>query len=136
MKKLLTAVILLFCLTVSAACGAEEPIDPSALADGSYQVEVTMEGGSGKASIASPAELTVSDGQLIATIVWSSPYYVFMEVDGVQYDPVTGADENSTFEIPVTLDTDVPVKACTIAMSEPHVIDYTLHFDSTTIQGD
>ena len=43
------------------------------LEDGSYTAEVTLEGGSGRASIESPATLTVKDGKVTASIVWSSP---------------------------------------------------------------
>ena len=34
----------------------------------------------------------------------------------------------------ITLDEDIAVSALTTAMSEPHLIDYTLHFDSATLQ--
>ena len=69
-----------------------------------------------------------------ATIVWSSPHYDQMVVDGTQYLPVNDSG-NSTFEIPVTaLDEDLPVQAETTAMSEPHMIDYTLRFDGSSIR--
>ena len=42
-------------------------------ADGNYTCEVTLEGGSGRATVDSPAALTVADGKMTATIVWSSP---------------------------------------------------------------
>lgn len=99
---------------------------------GSYTCEVELSGGSGRASVASPAEL-VSDGEtLTATMVWSSPNYEYMIVDGTQYDPVQ-TEGNSTFRIPVTLDEDLPVSASTVAMGTPHLVEYTLHFDSTTL---
>lgn len=42
---------------------------------------------------------------------------------------------NSTFEIPVAeFDSKLEVTADTVAMSTPHEIDYTLQFDSSTIQ--
>ena len=42
---------------------------------------------------------------------------------------------NSSFEIPVRVfDRKMPVIADTIAMSEPHEVEYTLVFDSTTIK--
>ena len=42
---------------------------------------------------------------------------------------------NAEFEIPVTaFDFDLPVMADTTAMSTPHEIAYTLHFDSATLQ--
>ena len=100
---------------------------------GSYSCAVELQGGSGRASVVSPADL-VSDGEtLIATIQWSSPYYAYMLVDGVSYDPIQ-TEGNATFEIPVELDTDMVISACTTAMSEPHLVDYTLHFDSSTMK--
>ena len=70
-------------------------------ADGSYTCEVTLEGGSGRATVDSPAALTVADGKMTATIVWSSPNYDYMIVDGEKYLP-TNTEGNSTFEIPVS----------------------------------
>lgn len=99
---------------------------------GSYLCAVELSGGSGRASVSSPAVL-VSDGEtLMATIQWSSPNYTYMIVDDVQYDPIQ-EEGNSTFRIPVTLDRDIPVSACTVAMSTPHLVEYTLRFDSTTL---
>ena len=103
------------------------------LADGTYTAEVTLEGGSGKASVTSPAKIMVKDGKVTAEIIWSSSNYDFMEVNGERFDPVN-ADGNSTFEIPVTgFDYKMPVSADTTAMSTPHLIDYTLIFDSTSL---
>ena len=42
---------------------------------------------------------------------------------------------NSTFRIPVALDADMAVSALTTAMSEPHLVEYTLYFDSATLAG-
>lgn len=111
----------------AAAAAVEIP------ADGSYTCAVTLEGGSGRATVESPAALTVADGIMTATIVWSSPNYDYMLVDGEKYLPVN-TDGNSTFEIPVAaLDTALAVTADTVAMSAPHEIDYTLTFDSATL---
>ena len=97
-----------------------------------FLCDVVLKGGSGKASIESPAVLTKNDGEYTAMIIWSSKNYEYMLIDGVQYDPVN-TEENSTFEIPVVLDTEIPVSALTVAMSSPHLIDYTLFFDSGTL---
>lgn len=103
------------------------------LKDGIYTAEVTLEGGSGKASVVSPAKITVRDGQVWAEIVWSSNNYDFMEIEGKRYDPVN-SEGNSTFEIPVSgFDYKMPVSADTTAMSTPHLINYTLTFDSESI---
>ena len=104
------------------------------LEDGSYTAEVTLEGGSGRASIESPATLTVKDGKVTASIVWSSPNYDYMIVDGKKILPVN-TEGNSVFEIPVaSFDTALDVIADTVAMSKPHEIEYTLAFDSSTIK--
>ena len=103
-------------------------------ADGTYTCEVTLEGGSGRATVESPAALTVADGKMTATIVWSSPNYDYMLVDGEKYLP-TNTEGNSTFEIPVSaLDTALDVTADTVAMSTPHEIEYTLTFDSASLK--
>mgnify|MGYP004510640077 FL=1 len=120
--------------TVSVANA--EPADETAAeapADGTYTCAVTLEGGSGRATVESPAALTVADGTLTATIVWSSPNYDYMLIDGEKYLPIN-TEGNSTFEIPVAaLDTALAVTADTVAMSTPHEIDYTLTFDSATL---
>ena len=97
-------------------------------ADGEYSVNVTLEGGSGRATVESPAALTVADGKMTAVILWSSPNYDYMIVDGEKYLP-TNTEGNSTFEIPVSaLGTPLTVTADTVAMSTPHEIEYTLTF--------
>ena len=98
-----------------------------------HKVKVDFEGGSGKASIASPAEVTISGGAATATVQWSSPNYDYMIVDGQKYMPVN-TDGNSVFEIPVKLDTTMQVIGDTVAMSKPHEVEYTLtfHSDSAT----
>ena len=105
-----------------------QPTMKEALADGAYTCDVTLEGGSGRATVESPAALTVADGRMTATIVWSSPNYDYMLVDGEKYLP-TNTEGNSTFEIPVAaLDTPLDVVGDTVAMSTPHEIEYTLTF--------
>lgn len=105
------------------------------LADGSYTVEVTLSGGSGKASIQSPALLTVQDGAVTAQIIWGSSHYDYMKIDDTQYFPVN-TEGSSTFEVPVSIfDRPVPVIADTTAMSQPYEIAYSLLFDSSSIEA-
>ncbi len=105
------------------------------LADGIYETGVTLEGGSGKASVASPARITVSGGKATAEIIWSSPNYDYMIVDGEKYLPVN-EEGNSVFEIPVAgFDHRLSVSADTTAMSKPHEIEYTLRFDSDALKA-
>lgn len=104
------------------------------LEDGEYTVEAVLEGGSGKASVENPVSITVKNGSVTAKLVWSSPNYDYMLVAGKKYT-MTNTEGNSTFEIPVAeFDSKLEVTADTVAMSTPHEIDYTLQFDSSTIQ--
>lgn len=104
------------------------------LEDGEYTVEAVLEGGSGKASVENPVSITVKNGGVTAKLVWSSPNYDYMLVAGKKYT-MTNTEGNSTFEIPVAeFDSKLEVTADTVAMSTPHEIDYTLQFDSSTIQ--
>ena len=115
--------------TVSV-CNAQPKTEEAAPvpADGEYSANVVLEGGSGRATVESPAALTVAEGKMTATIVWSSPNYDYMVVEGEKYLP-TNTEGNSTFEIPVSaLGTALAVTADTVAMSTPHEIQYTLTF--------
>ena len=104
------------------------------LEDGVYQADVTLTGGTGKSTVESPARVTVSGDAVTASVVWSSPNYDYMIVDGVKYDMVN-TEGNSVFEIPVAaFDTELPVIADTVAMSTPHEIEYTLNFVSSTLE--
>ena len=105
------------------------------LADGCYTVEVSMEGGSGRVSVESPAKLVVKDQKAVAEVVWSSPNYDYMKVGEEKFLPVNQGGETSVFEIPVTVfDRKMAVAADTTAMSTPHEIEYTLLFDSASIK--
>lgn len=105
-----------------------------ALADGSYSVEVSLSGGSGRASVKSPALLEVQDGAATAQIVWSSSNYDYMIVDGQQLLPLS-VEGGSRFVIPVAVfDRAIAVLADTTAMSEAHEIAYTLRFSSVSIR--
>ncbi|WP_419050637.1 ABC transporter substrate-binding protein [Gallintestinimicrobium sp.] len=96
--------------------------------DGTYQMEVELFGGSGRASVTSPAKVEIKDGKAVATLEWSSPNYDYMVVDGEKYLPVN-TEGNSVFQIPVeAFDQDIAVIADTVAMSTPHEIEYTLNF--------
>ena len=102
--------------------------------DGIYQIEVSLNGGSGRAGLTSPATIEVSDYTATATIEWSSPYYDYMIVNGETYQPVN-KEGNSVFEIPVyAFDEEMDVTADTTAMSTPHEVAYTLTFHSDSIQ--
>lgn len=96
--------------------------------DGEYTVDVTLEGGSGKATVDSQAKVTVTDGVAYATITWSSTHYDYMIIDGEKYLNENEGG-NSTFTFPIDgIPCRMDVIGDTTAMSTPHEIDYTLTF--------
>lgn len=133
MKKIIAII-----LSLVMVLGATAAVYAAAPADGTYQVAVTLQGGTGRTSVKSPCTLTVSEGRMTAKVVWSSTNYTWMKVGGVTYNNENSGG-NSTFTIPVSaLDTPIDISAETTAMSEPHVIDYTLTFSSSgvTMKGE
>ena len=105
----------------------------SELADGIYEVNATLEGGTGKTTLLTPSELTVAEGKATARIQFSSSKYDYMIVNGEKYLPLT-TEGGSLFEIPVeVLDRKIDVAADTTAMSTPHEIEYAITFDSATV---
>ncbi len=115
--------------------GTADTFDLSAVEDGSYTIELTMEGGSGRASIQSPAQITVTDGAATAILEWSSPNYDYMLVNGEKYLPVN-TEGNSVFEVPVeALDVPLTMIGDTVAMSTPHEVEYTVTFHSETLES-
>lgn len=143
---------LLLCIWIAAAGCAGQKTEQSAAAEDSQLcwAAVTLEGGSGKASVESPCPVMDRSGELFAVITWSSSHYDFMVVNGEKLLPVN-TEGNSTFEIPLKSEeapsgssdsaafdtgrtTSLPadcameVQADTTAMSTPHLVDYTLSF--------
>ncbi len=115
--------------------GTADTFDLSIVEDGSYTIELTMEGGSGRASIQSPAQLAITAGAATATLEWSSPNYDYMLVNGEKYLPVN-TEGNSVFEVPVeTLDAPLTMIGDTVAMSTPHEVEYTVTFHSETLES-
>lgn len=104
------------------------------IAEGEHMAEVVLGGGTGRASVESPAVIRIDGDVCTAVIKWSSPYYDYMIVDGQRYEPVN-TEGDSVFEIPVAyFDKPLKVIADTTAMSEPHEIEYTLTFDSSSVK--
>ena len=129
----LTACALAFCVGCSptgvggASKGSSSASSSAPSANGTRLVDVTLSGGTGKASIESPAQVNVAaDGTMTLTVVWSSSNYDKMVVDGVEYLPVNKSG-NSEFVVPVVaFDKPVAVIGDTTAMSEAHEVDYEL----------
>lgn len=108
--------------------------DAGEIRDGEYTIEASVEGGTGKAAISSPAKLSIAGGRMTLQVEWSSPHYDYMIVDGEKYLPVN-KEGNSVFLIPVKdVEKDMTVIADTTAMSEPHEIEYVLHLNPGTLK--
>ena len=92
-------------------------------------VDITMEGGSGKAHINSPVEVIKSSGRITAKLIWNSKNFDYMLVDGSRYDNENPGGE-STFTIPVeSLDEPLHVIGDTTAMSKPHEVEYIIYWN-------
>lgn len=136
MKKLFVWVIFGAMLLTVFACRIqqEQTAPASAIADGTYRIEVALSGGTGRATIESPALLSVQNGEMMLTVKWSSDKYDYMLVGGEKLTPEI-VDGHSTFVIPVrTLDKPLSVIADTTAMSTPHEIEYTITFDAASLK--
>ena len=115
-------------MTGNDAAEQADSTEVSVPEDGEYTVEVTLEGGSGKATVDSQAKVTVTDGVAYATITWSSTHYDYMIVNGEKYLNENEGG-NSTFTFPIDgIPCEMDVIGDTTAMSTPHEIDYTLTF--------
>ncbi len=97
----------------------------SALPDGAYvPEEFSFAGGSGRVEITCP-RVTVAGGEATATIVFDSPNYTRVLLDGVEYAG-GHTEDSSSFEVPVPLNEAFVLTGTTTAMSRPHDIDYAL----------
>ena len=125
-KKIIISLFLIMGMIGLTSCASQEV--------NLHEVDITFEGGSGKAYIESPVEVTSEGGKMTARFIWSSKNYDYMIVDGEKYLPVN-EEGNSVFEIPVkNFDEPLEVVADTVAMSKPHEIEYTLIFHSDTMK--
>jgi len=97
-KFIFAVVMLTITAVLICGCGGSKS---EALSDGSYQANLTMEGGTGKAYIQSPVEIKVEGAVAYAKLIWSSSNYDYMIVDGTKY--INEAESGgSTFTIPVS----------------------------------
>lgn len=113
------------------------------LADGVYTPDkFSWSGGTGKVSI-SCTKITVTGGQVYATIVFSSGSYGYVKANGNTYYPTT-TGSTSTFVIPVELNKNNTIIGMTTKMSTAHEISYSIFIylsaaakaDGTTVSGE
>ena len=95
------------------------------LEDGIYQIPVSLEGGSGKAAVLSPAVFEIQDGKIRVLLEWSSPNYDYMRVGEEKYLSICQG-EGSVFLINLSSFEPQKIVADTTAMSVPHEIEYEL----------
>ena len=121
--KLSKTLIMLAALAFACLCvGA---LAEDALPDGSYAPDdFTFSGGTGRVEITCP-EVTVTDGTAVATIVFSSPNYATLTLDGAAYE-AERTETASLFRVSAPLNRAFEIAAVTTAMSKPHEIAYTL----------
>lgn len=126
MKRLGFLWIVLLILSLSVCAHAEE--------DGVYVPDgFLFSGGTGRVTI-SCEEVHIADGRATAVIAFSSPHYTYVKVDGETYYG-TQTGDRSTFEIPVKLNTDMPILAQTAAMSTPHEVEYVIRVELGDADG-
>ena len=125
----------------------EDDFDNSTdLADGTYiPSDYTFTGGTGKARY-DCEKVIVKNGRATAVMVSSSASATHVSLkhteeaseDTAFYDPATGETGKNVFalsdkkvEIPVKLNSDMPIASRTTAMGNPHWINYTIHITVT-----
>lgn len=96
------------------------------LPEGDFKSELTLSGGTGRVTLQSPAEVHIENGVITVEMIWSSPNYDLMIVDGKEYKP-TSVEGGARFIVEISsFDTPLKIQAETVAMSAPKMIDYTL----------
>lgn len=101
------------------------------LADGEYTVEVALEGG--RATLESPAALTVADGACTADIVFGTRKIDYVIVDGEKYLP-TSTEGGAAFTVPVAgFDRKLSIIVDSTAIKPAAEVEYTMTFDSASI---
>lgn len=112
----------------------------TSLPDGTYQADdFTFSGGTGKTT-AECLEINVRNGKSYATLQVKSANYQYLLTGATWGDDSAGkiqfnttmSEGTSTTEIPIALNKDVAITGKTIAMSNPHEIDYFVNISFAT----
>ena len=103
-----------------------------ALADGDYTCAVMLEG-AGRATLQSPAALTVKDGACEAEIVFSTAKIDYVIVNGEKYEPIR-TEGGAAFVVPVAaFGLKLSIVVDSTAIKPAVEVQYTMTFDETTI---
>ncbi|WP_026510429.1 ABC transporter substrate-binding protein [Butyrivibrio sp. LC3010] len=130
-RKTITSLCILILATfIITSCASQEVTSTNqninVISEHNYFVDISFEGGTGKAYIKSPVEITDNNGKLSAKFVWSSSNYDYMIVNGQKYENENNGGE-STFTVDIdNIDEPLTVIGDTVAMSVPHEIEYTI----------
>ena len=101
MRAALGGLLLFIWIIAAAGCAGQKTEQTVNSEETQYcWASVTLEGGSGKASVESPCPVLERSGELLAVITWSSSHYDFMVIDGEKILPVN-TEGNSKFEVPL-----------------------------------
>lgn len=136
MRSLAVTALLAVFIMVSAI-----PSFAATYQDGTYSVSVSLsKGRMSHNAIVSPCTVTVSGGQLYATLVFKrtsdngTPKYTYLNTGlGTVYPQQYGPHAQIFYNVPISGLGNIPVKMETEAMSELYVIDYTIYFDESAI---
>lgn len=103
------------------------------LGDGEYTCEVQLEG-AGRATLESPARLTVKDGVCTAEIVFSTKKIDYVIVDGQKLEP-TSTEDGAAFTVPVAaFDQKLSITVDSTAIKPATEVAYSMRFDADTLR--
>ena len=103
------------------------------LRNGTYTVNVEIEGGNGTDMICTPMHLFIDDGAATAVIVWSTSACEYMKLEGTQINPMS-RDDGSVFYLPVdTWDEEVSLLCGMDHEGTKEEIEYVATFDSSSV---
>ena len=115
--------------------GGTAAVDNStSLPDGTYTPDsFSFSGGTGRVNITCP-QVTITNGQAYATIVFGSSKYGYVKASGGTYYP-TVTNGTSVFSIPVELNKNNTIIGMTTAMSAAHEITYSIFVYIAAAEG-
>lgn len=114
---------------------AEQSADyaPIDLRNSTYTIEAVLKGDEGITAIQSPMSIFVDEKKATAVIVWDSPYYNYMIVDG-EMIMAKSHEGGSVFWIPVTAwDEEIPI-VVNKGTGSGEELSCSLYLDSSTIK--
>ncbi len=104
------------------------------LADGVYTCAVSLTG-EGRATLASPALLTVEDGACTAEIVFSTSKIDYVIVGGEKYEPIR-TNGGAAFTVPVAaFGRKLSLVAHSTAIKPAVEVQYSMTFDEATLEA-